>query len=201
MLYDREHEDREEIGRRLAEQRGLAVIPPYDHPTSSPAHGTAARELIDETGPLDMLLTPCGGGGLLSGTALAASACAGLPGDRRRTRWRATMRRVRFEHGRCRRYGTRRRSLTARARPRSAISRFRSCSRMSPTCSTVDDGPLLRAMFYLWERLKLVVEPTGALAAAAVLEGAVDVRGMRVGVVLSGGNVDLSQVQQWREMV
>ena len=66
---------------------------------------------------------------------------------------------------------------------------------------TVDDRPLLRAMFYLWERLKLVVEPTGALAAAAVLEGAVDVRGIRVGVVLSGGNVDLSQVAKWREMV
>jgi len=65
---------------------------------------------------------------------------------------------------------------------------------------TVDDPALLRAMFFLWERLKLVVEPTGALAAAAVLEGLVDVRGLRVGIVLSGGNVDLSQVQLWRRI-
>ncbi len=80
VLYDREHEDREAIGRRLAEQRGLAVIPPYDHPDIIAGAGTAARELFDETGPLDMLLTPCGGGGLLSGSALCAAARA--PGCR-----------------------------------------------------------------------------------------------------------------------
>ena len=66
---------------------------------------------------------------------------------------------------------------------------------------TVDDPTLLRAMFFVWERMKLVVEPTGALAAAAVLEPVIDVRGLRVGVVLSGGNVDLSQVSRWRELL
>jgi threonine dehydratase len=67
--------------------------------------------------------------------------------------------------------------------------------------TTVDDPPLLRTMFYLWERLKLIVEPTGALGAAALLEGNVLVNGCRVGVILSGGNVDLSQVAAWRQLV
>jgi threonine dehydratase len=67
--------------------------------------------------------------------------------------------------------------------------------------TTVDDLALLRTMFYLWERLKLVVEPTGALGAAALLEGNVPVHGCRVGVILSGGNVDLSQVAAWRQLV
>jgi threonine dehydratase len=66
---------------------------------------------------------------------------------------------------------------------------------------TVDDRQLLRAMFYLWERTKLLVEPTGALGAAAILEGGLDVKGLRVGVILSGGNVDLNQVDTWRKMV
>jgi len=65
---------------------------------------------------------------------------------------------------------------------------------------TVDDRALLRTMFFLWERMKLVVEPTGALAAAALLEGIVEARGARVGIVLSGGNVDFSEVERWRQM-
>jgi threonine dehydratase len=201
VLYDREHENREEIGRRLAEQRGLTVIPPYDHADIIAGAGTAARELFDEAGPLDMLLTPCGGGGLLSGSALYAAARAPgcrvigvepLAGDDATRSFRT-------------------RSLHTVRNPPTVADGARTSSLGHLTFPlvlanvadmlTVDDGPLLRAMFYLWERLKLVVEPTGALAAAAVLEGAVDVRRMRVGVVLSGGNVDLSQVQQWREMV
>src|SRR5580765_1008147 len=74
ILYDREKEDREAIGRRLASERGLTLIPPYDHPHIIAGQGTAARELIEETGPLDLLFVPCGGGGLLSGSAIAANA-------------------------------------------------------------------------------------------------------------------------------
>src|SRR5687767_11885219 len=80
VLYDRDREDREAIGRRLAAERGLTLIPPYDHPHIIAGQGTAARELIDEAGPLDYLFVPCGGGGLLSGSALAAGAMA--PGCR-----------------------------------------------------------------------------------------------------------------------
>src|SRR5262249_13541823 len=80
VLYDRDREDREAIGRRLAHERGLTLIPPYDHPHIIAGQGTAARELLTETGPLDVLFVPCGGGGLLSGSALAAGALA--PGCR-----------------------------------------------------------------------------------------------------------------------
>src|SRR5215831_2512905 len=74
VLYDRDREDRVAIGRRLAEERGLTLVPPYDHPHIIAGQGTASRELIEEVGPLDFLFVPCGGGGLLSGTALAAAA-------------------------------------------------------------------------------------------------------------------------------
>src|SRR4029077_18307857 len=80
VLYDREREDREAIGRQLATERGLAVIPPYNHRDIIAGAGTASRELLQETGPLDLILVPCGGGGLLSGTALSAESLA--PGCR-----------------------------------------------------------------------------------------------------------------------
>ena len=200
VLYDREREDREAIGRRLSEERGLAVIPPYNHADVIAGAGTVARELVRDVGQLDMLVTPCGGGGLLSGTALSAAALS--PGcrvigveplagdDATRT----------FKSGR----------LQTVKNPDTVADGARTASLGSLTFPlvmanvadmvAVDDPTLLRAMFFLWERLKLVVEPTGALAAAAVLEGLVEVRGLRVGVVLSGGNVDLSQVSQWRAL-
>ena len=201
VLYDREREDREAIGRQLADARGLSMIPPYDHPHIIAGAGTAARELFAEVGPLDVILTPCGGGGLVSGTALSAAALSPacrtigvepLAGDD------AT-----------RSFHTK--TLQTVKNPQTVADGARTLSLGQLTFPlvldhvadmlTVDDRSLLRAMFYLWERLKLVVEPTGALAAAAVLEGAINVRGLRVGIVLSGGNVDLSQVQAWREMV
>jgi len=201
VLYDREHEDREAIGRRLADERGLALIPPYNHADIIAGAGTVARELILEVGQLDLLLTPCGGGGLLSGTALSAAALSPgcrvigvepLAGD---------------DATRTFRTGT----LQTVKNPRTVADGARTPSLGSLTFPlvmanvadmlTVDDPTLLRSMFFLWERLKLVVEPTGALAAAAVLERLLDVRGLRVGVVLSGGNVDLSQVSQWRAML
>jgi threonine dehydratase len=201
VLYDREREDREAIGRRLAEERGLAVVPPYDHPHIIAGAGTAARELLADTGPLDVILTPCGGGGLLSGTALSAAALAPgcrvigvepLAGD---------------DAGR----SFRTRTLQVVHNPQTVADGARTPSLGTFTFPividkvahmlAVDDPTLLRAMFFLWERLKVVVEPTGALAAAALLAGLVDVRGLRVGVILSGGNVDLSQVQAWRAMV
>ena len=201
VLYDREHEDREAIGRRLADERGLAVIPPYNHADVIAGAGTVARELILEVGQLDLLLTPCGGGGLLSGTALSAAALSPgcrvigvepLAGD---------------DATRTFRTGT----LQTVKNPQTVADGARTPSLGSLTFPlvmshvadmlTVDDPTLLRAMFFLWERMKLVVEPTGALAAAAVLEHILDVRGLRVGVVLSGGNVDLSQVSLWRAML
>jgi len=197
VLYDRDREDREAIGRRLAQERGLTLIPPYDHPHVIAGQGTAARELLKETGPLDFLFVPCGGGGLLSGSALAAGALAPsckvigvepAAGDDATRSFRT-------------------RQLQTVHNPKTVADGARTPSLGSLTfplvldhvsdMTTVDDAALLRTMFYLWERLKLVVETTGALAAAAALEGTSPIRGARVGVILSGGNVDLSQIAQW----
>lgn len=200
VLYDREKEDREAIGRRLSEERGLAVVPPYDHPDIIAGAGTAGHELLEEAGPLDLILTPCGGGGLVSGTALSAHylspACRVIG--------------VEPQAGDDATRSFRTRTLQTVTNPQTVAdgARTPSLGRLTfpivldrvADMLTVDDPALLRAMFFLWERLKLVVEPTGALAAAAVLEGLVDVRGLRVGIVLSGGNVDLSQVETWRRI-
>jgi threonine dehydratase len=202
VLYDREAaEDREAIGLDLADKRGLAVIPPYNHRDIIAGAGTAARELIEEVGPLDLLLVPCGGGGLLSGSALAAEALA--PGCR--------VIGVEPAAGDDATRSFHTKSLQTVRNPVTVADGARTPSLGTLTFPlvldhvtdmvTVDDVPLLRAMLYLLERLKLVVEPTGALAAAAVLEHRIDARGARVGVILSGGNVDLTQIPGWRKVV
>ncbi len=198
--YDREREDRETIGSRIAEERGMAVIPPYNHRDIIAGAGTAALELFEDTGPLDLLLVPCGGGGLLSGSALAASGrSAGCrvvgvepaAGDDATRSFRSKVLQTTHNPDTV--------ADGARTPSLGTLTFPLVLAHVSDMC-TVDDPTLLRAMFYLWERLKLVVEPTGALAAAAVLEGLVDVRGLRIGIVLSGGNVDFSQVGAWRAL-
>jgi len=199
ILYDRDTEDREAIGRRLASERGLVLIPPYDHPHIIAGQGTAARELIEEAGPLDLLLAPCGGGGLLSGSALAARGL--LPSCR--------VIGVEPAAGDDATRSFQTKSLQTVNNPKTVADGARTPSLGSLTfplvmehvsaMTTVDDPTLLKTMFYLWERLKLVVEPTGALGAAAALEGTTPIRGLRVGIILSGGNVDLSQVGSWAQ--
>ena len=197
VLYDRDREDREAIGKRLAAERGLTLIPPYDHPHIIAGQGTAARELIEEVGTLDFLFAPCGGGGLLSGTALAAHAMAPackVIGVEPAAADDATR-------------SFRTRQLQTVHNPKTVADGARTPSLGTLTfplvlqhvsdMATVGDAVLLRTMFYLWERLKLVVEPTGALGAAAALEGTTSIRGARVGVILSGGNVDFAQVSGW----
>jgi threonine dehydratase len=197
VLYDREREDREAIGRRLAEERGLTLIPPYDHPHVIAGQGTAARELIEDAGHLDLLLAPCGGGGLLSGTALSAEALS--PGCR--------VIGVEPAAGDDANRSFRTKELQTVKNPKSVADGALTPSLGTLTfplvlqhvsdMTTVEDRPLLETMFFLWERMKLVVEPTGALAAAAILTGRIEARGKRVGVILSGGNVDLAQVSAW----
>ena len=202
VLYDRDREDCEAIGRRLAAERGLALVPPYDDARIIAGQGTAARELLEDAGQLDYIFVPCGGGGLLSGTALAASHLA------------PTCRVVGVEPaaGDDATRSFRTRTLQTVHNPKTVADGARTPSLGQLTfplvlnhvsdMTTVDDATLIRTMFHLWERLKLVVEPTGALAAAAVfagqegLEGR-DIRGKRVGIILSGGNVDLTQVGTW----
>ena len=197
VAYDRRVEDRATIGQRLADERGLTLVPPFDHPDVIAGQGTAAWELFEDSGPLDILITPCGGGGLLAGSALAAAAlspacrvigvepAAGDDGVRSfRTKILQTVHNPDTVAD-----GARTPSLGALTFP-IILERIHDMV-------SVDDAALLRAMFFLWERLKLVVEPTGALGAAALFEGLVPARGARVGVILSGGNVDLAQLPAW----
>ena len=197
ILYDRDTQNREAIGERLASERGLTLIPPYDHPHIIAGQGTAARELIEEIGPLDLLFVPCGGGGLLSGSAIAAKAMAPqcrvigvepAAGDDATRSFRTGTRQT-VDNPKTVADGARTPSLGSLT--------FPIVLEQVSDMTTVDDPTLLKTMFYLWERMKLVVEPTGALGAAAALEGTTPIRGLRVGVVLSGGNVDLAQVGGW----
>jgi len=197
VLYDRDREDREAIGHAIARDRGLVVIPPYDHPHIIAGQGTAARELFDEVGPLDFLFVPCGGGGLLSGSALAARQLSptcqvigvepAAGDDANRSFRTKALQRV-----------TNPQTVADGARtPSLGTLTFPIVLELVADMTTVDDPTLLQTMFYLWERLKIVIEPTGALGAAAALTGMHQIGGKRVGVILSGGNVDLSQVAAW----
>jgi len=191
VTYDSAAASRETIARNLAAERGLTVIPPFDDPRVIAGQGTAAKELFEETGPLDLLLVPCGGGGLLSGCALAAQGLApqcrvvGVEpdaGDDAVRSFRSRrLQRVRNPD-----------TIADGARTESLGQiTFPLVLALVADMTSVDDAALLRAMFFLWERMKIVVEPTGALGACALLDGKVEARGRRVGVLLSGGNVDL----------
>jgi threonine dehydratase len=184
-------EDREAFADKVARERGMATIPPFNHAQVIAGQGTAAKELIEETGPLDLLLVPCGGAGLLAGCAIAARhlapACH-VVGVEPAAGDDATR-------------SFRERRIVKIAVPDTIADGARTTSLGSLTfplvlryvneMATVTDGELLRAMFFLWERLKIVVEPTGALAFAALFSNRIRAENRRVGVVISGGNVDL----------
>jgi len=183
VTYDRYTEDREALGRALAEERGLALVPPFDHPHVMAGQGTAALELLEDVPDLDVLVTPVGGGGLLSGTAVAA--------DGRKV-WG-----VEPEAG-----DDVRRSLEEGRRvaidvPRTIADGLQTTSvgeapftvirQRVAGIVTVGDDELVDAMRFLFERLKLVVEPSGAAGVAALLAGKIS--GSRIGVIVSGGNI------------
>ncbi len=192
VRYDRSTASREELGRALAAERDLTLIPPYDHHQIIAGQGTAAVELFDESGPLDVLLAPCGGGGLLSGSAIAASELSpscriiGVEpqagDDATRSFHSGTLHTV-----------TNPDTIADGARTSSlGTLTFPIVMSLVDDMMTVSDEALIRAMRFLWTRMKLVVEPTGALGLAALLESKLDVSRKRVGIVISGGNIDLS---------
>ncbi|HTN27192.1 MAG TPA: threo-3-hydroxy-L-aspartate ammonia-lyase [Burkholderiales bacterium] len=191
VTYDNPNESREALANRIASERGLTVVPPFDHPHIIAGQGTAAKELIEDAGPLDVLLVPCGGGGLLTGCAIAAKHLApscrvigvepAAGDDATRSFKTKTLQTIPFPD-----------TIADGARTTSLGKlTFPLLLRHVDEMLTVTDDELLRWMFFLWERMKIVVEPTGTLAAAALLEKKIDAKGKRVGVVLSGGNVDL----------
>jgi len=200
VLYDRYSEDREAIGRRIAHERGMTLIPPYDHAHVMAGQGTAALELLQDTvadGPLDTLLVCVGGGGLAAGSAVAAKHL--LPGidvigvepeagnDVQQSLARGEI--VHIETPKTIADG-------AQTQHAGALT-FPVMQRHLSGIVTVSDAQLLETMRFFAERMKMVVEPTGCLAAAAALAGVLDLRGRRVGVVISGGNVDIRRYGEW----
>ena len=197
VLYGK-NDDREKLANRISSERGLTLIPPFDHPHIVAGQGTAAKELIEDAGPLELLLVPCGGGGLLSGCAVAAKHLN--PGC-----WVIGVEPAAGDDA-TRSFKTR--TLQTVKDPDTIADGARTSSlgkityplvmRYVDDMLTVTDVELLKSMFFLWERMKIVVEPTGALAACALLEKKLDVKGKRVGVLLSGGNVDVKTISALR---
>jgi len=191
VFYDRYTEDREALGQRLAAERGLTLIPPYDHAHVMAGQGTAAKELFEEAGELDLLLTPLGGGGLLSGCATAAHALApacaviGVEPEAGNDGQRS------LQTGKIVHIDTPKTLADGAQTQHLGNLTFEVIRERVSEIVTVSDAELVDTMKFFASRMKIVVEPTGCLAAAAVLHGKVDVRGKRVGVLISGGNVDL----------
>ncbi|MDP2005644.1 MAG: threo-3-hydroxy-L-aspartate ammonia-lyase [Rubrivivax sp.] len=191
VLYDRYTEDREAIGARLAAARGMTLIPPYDHPHVMAGQGTAAAELLEETGPLDLLLVCVGGGGLVSGCAVAAHHLSpgievvGVEPEAGNDTQQS------LAAGRIVHIETPKTIADGAQTQHSGQLTFPVIQHLVKAIVTVSDAQLVQAMRFFAERMKLVVEPTGCLGAAAALQGVVPVRGRRVGVIVSGGNVDL----------
>jgi threonine dehydratase len=193
VVYDRYREDREAIGKRLAEERGMTLIPPYDHPDIIAGQGTAAMELIEATGSLDALFVCLGGGGLLAGSALAARAL--VPACK--------VYGVEPEAGNDGQQSFRRGTIVHIDVPQTIADgaqtqhlggyTFPIIRRDVTDVLTASDQELVAAMRFFAERMKIVVEPTGALGFAAARRMTSELAGQRVGVIISGGNVDLQR--------
>ncbi|KWE95425.1 threo-3-hydroxy-L-aspartate ammonia-lyase [Burkholderia ubonensis] len=193
VVYDRYAEDREAIGRRLADEQGLTLIPPYDHPDVLAGQGTAAKELFDEVGALDALFVPMGGGGLLSGTALSTRALApqcelygvepeaGNDGQR-------SLRSGQIVH-----IDTPKTIADGAQTQHIGNYTFAIIKRDVNDILTASDADLVNAMKFFATRMKMIVEPTGCLGLAAALNAKESLKGKRVGIIVSGGNIDLER--------
>jgi threonine dehydratase len=193
VIYDRYKDDREKIGRDLAEQHGMTLIPPYDHPDVIAGQGTAAKELLEEVGPLDAFFAPLGGGGLLSGSALSIRALApdcAIYG-------------VEPEAGNDGQQSFRSGAIVHIDTPKSIADgaqtqhlgnyTFGVIRRDVTDILTATDAELVECMGFFASRMKILVEPTGCLAFAAARQMAPRLQGKRIGVLISGGNVDLAR--------
>lgn len=194
ILYDKRKQTREDLAAKLASERAMTVIPPYDHPHIVAGQGTAALELC-RAQALDVILVPCGGGGLLSGTAIAAkgvNAHIKVIGVEPAQADDATRS---FKTGKlCTVHNPETIADGART-PSLGKLTYELVRKHVDDMVTVSEEQIIAAMFYLWERMKLVVEPTGAVAFAALHSGQLKFPGKRVGVILSGGNVDFKAIK------
>jgi threonine dehydratase len=196
VLFDRYKDDREALAARIAADRGLTLVPPYDHAHVMAGQGTASKELFDDVGALDALFVCVGGGGLLSGCATAAQAlspgCAvyGVEPEAGNDVQQS------FRTGRIVHIDVPHTIADGAQTQHAGELTFPVIRALVRDMLTVSDAALIRTMRFFAERMKIVVEPTGCLGAAAVLEGAVPIAGKRVGVILSGGNIDVARYAQ-----
>jgi len=195
VLFDRYSDDREAIGQRLAAERGMTLIPPYDHPHVMAGQGTTALELLQQTadgGPLDQLLVCVGGGGLIAGCAVAAKhlnpniVVHGIEPEAGNDTQQS------LALGRIVSIDTPKTIADGAQTQAPGKLTFPIVQKLVTSVVTVTDAQLIHTLRFFAERLKLVAEPTGCLAAAALMEGVIGARGQRVGVIVSGGNVDLA---------
>lgn len=193
VVYDRYKEDREAIGRKLAEEHGMTLIPPYDHPDVLTGQGTAAKELFEEAGALDAIFTPLGGGGLLSGTALATRALApqcriyGVEPEAGNDGQRS------FRSGEIVNIATPKTIADGAQTQHLGDYTFGIIRRDVTGILTATDAQLVDAMRLFAARMKILVEPTGALGLAGAFTIKPELQGKRIGVIISGGNVDLER--------
>ena len=196
ILFDRYTQDREALTAQLAAQRGMTVIPPFNHPDIMAGQGTAAKELLEDVGELDVMLVPLGGGGLLSGTALAARALSP----------RCELYGVEPEAGNDAQQSLQAGHIVSIPTPQTLADgaqtqqlgnlTFEVIRRDVAGVVTASDAQLVEAMRFFAERMKMVVEPTGCLGFAAARHAGLELKGKRVGVIISGGNVDLARYAQ-----
>jgi threonine dehydratase len=197
ITYDRMKEDREALARKISEERGMTMIPPYNHVDVMAGQGTAAKELIEDAGPLDYLFVCLGGGGLLSGCALAARELAPS----------CKVIGVEPEAGNDVQQSFRKGEIVKIPVPQTIADgaqtqapgdlTFAVIRALVADILTVSDAQLIEAMRFFVSRMKIVVEPTGCLAAAAVFSKQIDLAGKRVGIIISGGNVDPAALGRW----
>jgi threonine dehydratase len=191
--FDRYQDDREAIVQELAEREGLTPVHPYDDPRIMAGAGTSTLELIDAVGALDLIVIPVGGGGQLSGGAVAARSAADPPRvigvePAAGGQWRASL-----DAGEPVRLPVGTTIADGQQLPSPGTLTFAAVKRLVEDVVGVGDDQILAAMRYLFERQKLVTEPSGASGLAAVLSGLIDVAGLRVGVILSGGNIAIDR--------
>jgi len=193
IFYDRYKEDREAISQKIMRERKMTLIPPFDHPDIMAGQGTAAKELVDEVEQLDLLIAPVGGGGLISGTAIALKTMLpqckviGVEPESGNDAQRS------FNSGRIIQIDVPQTIADGAQNQYIGKQNFPVIKSLVDEILTVSDKDLIDTMKFFASRMKIIVEPTGCLGAAAAFSGQLDLSGKRVGVLLSGGNVDLAR--------
>ncbi|HKI97477.1 MAG TPA: threo-3-hydroxy-L-aspartate ammonia-lyase [bacterium] len=197
VTYKPGAEQREEVAARIQAERGLTLVPPFNHPQVIAGQGTAAKELIENQGKLDVVLAPCGGGGLLSGTALAVkhllpkARVIGVEPEGANNGQRA------FRAGRIERVEYPR-TMADGLKPQALGDlTFAVIREYVDDMVTVSEEEIRSTLEFVWTRMKLVVEPSGVVGLAPVFHRKLGLQGQRVGVIFSGGNADIGAVADW----